>query len=148
MLFTAQDRDYVINSIKDRLKKSTLKQRDPLSTDIEKRRRVKKDKELQPHAELDNELVHNQCEISTGYPIFEDQMLREGTLMVRSMCEKGGRIIMNACETKSGRIQHDKFVNLIYALTPMDTMNWTATVPISNRRREREAWNWTPIRSG
>ena len=112
--------DYVFRSITQKILSTTMPQRKPLETPIDQRRRAKQqaDRTISPGLPVSPEAAENAYKRVTGYQQFKEQMLTVGILLVRNMSDLGGRLIMNSCETKSGNIQHDKFVNLVYVLAP------------------------------
>ena len=123
---------YVLRCITQRLSDKPLKQQEPLKTPTTKRRRIKN----APEANLSTGLtavspegVTNQYKLADGYKYFEEQMILDGVILVRNMYELGGRLIMNACETKSGTIQFDKFVNLVFTKAPGDQLELECNCP-------------------
>ena len=123
--------NYVIRSIKQRISNQPMRQRKPLETPKDQRKRAKgrSEKTVSPGLVVSPETVANEFKRGRGYQLFKEQMLNTGTLLVRNMSEVGGRLIMNACETRSGNIQHDKFVNLTFVKTPGDKIEIECNCP-------------------
>ena len=120
---------YVIRTIRYQLSNEHLNKRTPLATPKDKRRRTVKPKSQKTSPGLSPEAVVNQYKLSEGYEIFQEQMLTLGTINVRSTSKVGGRLIMNACETKLGTIQVDKFVSLIYTKAPDGRLDLECNCP-------------------
>ena len=101
------NKEYVRRTIIYRLTDQHLKKRTPLETPKENRRRLVKSRKQNVSISpgLSPEAVVNQYELSEGYDIFREQMITSGTVIVRNTGSVGGRLIMNACETKCGTIQ-------------------------------------------
>ena len=106
-----------------------LKKREPLETPKDNRRRKVTAKPQKHSPGLSPEAVVNQHTLGEGYDIYKQQMLTVGTINVRNSSEVGGRLIMNACETKLGTIQVDKFVSLIFTKEPDGQMDLECNCP-------------------
>lgn len=128
---TKANKEYVRRTIQYRLTDQHFVKRTPLETPKEKRRRLVKPKEQNVNKSpgLSPEAVINQYKLSEGYDIFREQMLMSGSLIVRNTGTVGGRLIMNACETKCGTIQVDKFVSLIYTKSPDQNLDLECNCP-------------------
>ena len=123
---------YVLRCIKGRLSEQPLRQRQPLTTPKINRRRTKNPTEANVSPGLtaiSPEGVTNQYQLTNGYELFKEQMMLEGVLLVRNLSEKGGRLIMNACETKSRILQFDKYVNLVFTKAPGNQLELECNCP-------------------
>ena len=121
--------DYIHRTIMYRLSGEKFAQRKPLQTPVDQRRRQVYTKPSTNSPELSPEAVVNQYKLSEGYEIFREQMYSAGTIIVRNCSSVGGRLIMNACETKCGTIQVDKFVSLIYTKEPDGNLDLECNCP-------------------
>ena len=129
-LFSARkcNEEYVQRSIMHRLSNEKFTKRQPLETPKDQRRRIV-NKMSTKSPELSPEVIVNQYRLSDGYEIFREQMYSAGTIIVRNCSKVGGRLIMNACETKCGTIQVDKFVSLIYTKEPDGNLDLECNCP-------------------
>ena len=124
-------KEYIQRTIMHRLGSEQLKRRVPLETPKEMRRRKVKPKKATDNDSpgLSPEAVVNQYKLSEGYDIFKEQMLTSGTIIVRNVGSVGGRLIMNACDTKLGSIQVDKFISLIFTKEPDGNLDLECNCP-------------------
>ena len=124
-------KEYIQRTIRHRLTDDNLNKRAPLETPKEMRRRKVKPKvpTVNNSPGLSPEAVVNQYKLSDGYEIFKEQMLDSGTIIVRNVSSVGGRLIMNACDTKMGTIQVDKFISLIFTKEPDGNLDLECNCP-------------------
>ena len=119
-----RNEEYVKRSIILKLAGLSVEPNDSRKTPKQKRNRQRAvlRQNTSPLPQLEMDIPVNQYQQENQYDIFKEQLLQNGTLLIRTFTTTGGHIIMNSTHKNTGTIQQDDFVCILYTKSPLGNL--------------------------